>query len=160
MPWPMKNRELCLKVATFVDPYNRACYAISTSVAEEATVLGIKSPKCKKGLQRMVLNYQVDYFQYISENVTRYLYIQNCDPKVTSLSASKIDYLVKQSLKKDILGVINYPPKLLDPKFKRFKQMQKDKPKWEAFMKEFMKGEHAEVKQLEDKPVDVNEEEE
>lgn len=50
MPWPIKNRELCMQVGTFIDPYNRACFSISKSIPEDHDVLGFKAPKCKKGL--------------------------------------------------------------------------------------------------------------
>jgi RNA recognition motif-containing protein len=74
---------------------------------------------------------------------------------VTSLSAGKIDYLVKSTLKKDILTLMNYCPKLLNSKFKRYPGLQKERKYYEEILEEMMNGnEHAEGKQLEDRPVD------
>ena len=35
MPWPIKNRELCMTIGSFLDPYNKAAFTISLSVPEE-----------------------------------------------------------------------------------------------------------------------------
>jgi hypothetical protein len=50
MPWPLKNREICIKIGTFLDPYNKACFSISRSVPEGETFLEGKAPGVKKGL--------------------------------------------------------------------------------------------------------------
>lgn len=57
MPWPIKNRELCMTIGSFLDPYNKAAFYISLSVPEEQDYLGFKAPKCTKKLVRMDLTY-------------------------------------------------------------------------------------------------------
>jgi hypothetical protein len=126
-PWPLKNRETCCKIGGFIDPYNRAFFLISVTVPEGQDFLGFKAPAKKKGLEPMIINYTMDYFQYISPTVTRYLSITNFDPKVSSIKADTFDGMVKGDVKKDLQAFMNWVPKLLDPKFKLYANMQQHK---------------------------------
>ena len=51
-----------MSVGTFLDPYNKAIYAITVSVPEGNDYLGFKAPGPGKKLLRMDVNYQCDYF--------------------------------------------------------------------------------------------------
>ena len=41
----MKDRELCMRIGIFVDPYNKACIEISRSIPDGSNYLGLKVPK-------------------------------------------------------------------------------------------------------------------
>jgi hypothetical protein len=62
MPWPIKNRELCMSIGTFLDPYNKAIYQITTSIPRGNDYLGFKTPPPAKKLLNMDVTYQCDYF--------------------------------------------------------------------------------------------------
>ena len=51
-----------MSVGTFLDPFNKAIYAITVSVAPGDDYLGFTAPGPGKKLYRMEVNYQCDYF--------------------------------------------------------------------------------------------------
>lgn len=81
LPWPMWDREVCASVTGMFDRKNKGVLMVLKSVQEGQVWFGQETPMAANKHVRVLIIKGYHYFQYISENQTRYVTISNSDPQ-------------------------------------------------------------------------------